>query len=137
MMRDTLQDSEIDYIIVLVDDRFARNHADAVNMVDRLKKHGKNLICVADGINTENERDLEYFRMKSIFSERHRMAIKFSCKYGLHQRVKNGLYHGRKVTEYTSINKRLVVQEEQANIVRIIFEKCAYDNWGFWKIADI
>ena len=41
---DCLQNDDIDYVIVLADHRFARNHADVVNLVDRLIKSGTNLI---------------------------------------------------------------------------------------------
>lgn len=93
MMADCLQNDDIDYVIVLADHRFARNHADA-NLVDRLIKSGTNLICVAGRINTENRNDYDYFRNKSMYSERHRDAILFNCMYGMRQRAKNGLPNG-------------------------------------------
>lgn len=135
MMREALTDSEIDYVIVLADHRFSRNHADTMNLVDRLRSEGKNLICVADKVNTENANDFEYLRYKSIHSERTRNEINFNCMYGLRQRAKNGFYSGGKVTGYSMINGELKVDPERKVIVEEIFKKCAYSNWGYKKIA--
>lgn len=135
MMREVLTSKEVHYVIVLADHRFSRNHADTMNLVDRLRKEGKNLICVADRINTENANDLEYLRYKSIHSERQRHEILFNCMYGLRQRAKEGLYSGGKVTGYYMHNGHLKIDSDGEGIVKEIFDKCANDNWGFKKIA--
>lgn len=65
MLAYCLQSNEVDYVIVLADHRFARNHADAINLTDRLIKSGTHLICIADNINTKNRSDYDYFKNKS------------------------------------------------------------------------
>jgi len=136
MIADCLQNDDIDYVIVLADHRFARNHADAVNLVDRLIKSGTNLICVADRINTENRNDYDYFRNKSMYSERHRDAILFNCMYGMRQRAKNGLPNGGRITGYINTPDGYVINEETSPIVEVIFDKYVNEGWGYRKIAQ-
>ncbi|WP_110928071.1 recombinase family protein [Bacillus massiliglaciei] len=136
MMADCLQSKEIDYVIVLADHRFARNHADSVNLVDRLIKSGTHLICVADRINTSNRSDYDYFKNKSIYSERHREEILFNCIYGMRQRAKNGLHNGGRITGYVTTSEGLKIDPDSSKIIKLIFDKCVNDQWGFRKIAQ-
>lgn len=135
MIGDVLTDEKINYVIVLADHRFARDHADAINMLKRLRQKEKNLICIADHINTENPNDYEYFLYKSIHSERQRREINFNCMYGMRQRAKEGWYSGGKVTGYYMVNGKLKADPDRKEIVHEIFDKCANEKWGFKKIA--
>lgn len=137
MMRICLgNNNDIDYVIVLADHRFARKHADAVNLVDRMIDNGTHLICIADRINTENLSDYDYFKNKSIHSERQRDEILFNCIYGMRQRAKNGLHNGGVITGYITTSKGLIIDEESSKVVKLIFEKYANENWGYRKIAQ-
>ncbi|MCR6112648.1 recombinase family protein [Bacillus sp. A301a_S52] len=137
MMAECLgENNEIEYVVVLADHRFARNHSDAVNLVERMIKNGTNLICIADRINTKNRSDYDYFKNKSIHSERHRDEILFNCMYGMRQRAKNGLYNGGRTTGYTTTSKGLIIDPDSSEVVKLIFEKYVEENWGYRKIAQ-
>lgn len=136
MLAYCLQSNEVDYVIVLADHRFARNHADAINLTDRLIKSGTHLICIADNINTKNRSDYDYFKNKSIFSERHRDEIVFNLMYGMEQNVKNGKPNGGRILGYNSSDNGYVIDPEGSKIVKKIFELCVYEKWGYRKIAQ-
>ncbi|NMA75031.1 MAG: recombinase family protein [Bacteroidales bacterium] len=136
MIANCLQSNEIDYVVVLADHRFARNHADAINLVDRMVKNGTHLICIADNINTSNRSDYDYFKNKSIFSERQRDEIVFNTMYGMRQRAKNGLYNGGRILGYTSSTAGLVIDPKSSIIIKKIFDLYTHEQWGYRKIAQ-
>lgn len=52
------------------------------------------------------------------------------------QRALEGKYNGGRVLGYQSKNKELKIVPEEAEIVKIIFDKYANENWGTKKIAN-
>ncbi|PIC95061.1 hypothetical protein CSV69_13725 [Sporosarcina sp. P26b] len=135
MFNTVLNSTDITHIIVVMDDRFARNHKDAVNLVEMLSTKQKYLISIADNINTENPDQLTFFYMKSVFAEANRSRIVFNVEFGMQQRAKNGLFTGGRVTGYDSINKRLKVNERESELVKDIFNRYVNSQWGYRKIA--
>jgi site-specific DNA recombinase len=137
MLQNVLSSNNIDYIIVHKQDRFARNQVEALYLLNLLQEHGKNLICIADNINTENETAKLFFSIKAMIAEQERWNINFNTKKGMKKRAESGLFNGGRVYGYiTTPSKTLEIHPEQAKIVRFIFEKYAIENWGYKKIAS-
>src|SRR5699024_3360209 len=61
---------------------------------------------------------------------------KFRTSTGMERNHQNGNYNGGKVYGYYSINKKLKPDSKEAKIVKYIFEKYAFNQWGYRKIAS-
>ncbi|UOQ49614.1 recombinase family protein [Gracilibacillus caseinilyticus] len=124
------------YVIVWKADRFARNLLDAMNAFNLLNKHGIYLISIAERLNTENESSIMMLQMLFMWAENERRNIVFNCKNGMRKRAEEGYYNGGKVFGYNSTpNKTLEINEEEAKIIRFIFDRYINERWGYYKIA--
>ncbi|TXL61112.1 recombinase family protein [Cerasibacillus terrae] len=75
------------------------------------------------------------FQLLSSISEYERNVIIDRGKMGMIQRAKEGYYNGGRVLGYDSVNKHLVIYEEQAHIIRLIFDY-AEQNLGYKAIVN-
>lgn len=136
MLNDISKDKSIHTVIVWKLSRLSRSMADLANTVTYLEKYNVNLICITQGINTENPMGKSFVYMSGIFAEMERDNIIETCKMGMKQRAVDGKWNGGKVFGYRSDeDKELVIVEEEATVVREIFNLFTNENWGYKKIA--
>ncbi|SCW86742.1 Recombinase [Paenibacillus tianmuensis] len=55
---------------------------------------------------------------------------------GMSQRAKEGLWNGGQVLGYKSINKELIIVPQEAEIVKLIFQKFTDECWGTKRISN-
>jgi site-specific DNA recombinase len=68
------------------------------------------------------------------FAEMDRENIISNCKMGMKERALNGLWNGGRVIGYKSNSqKQLDIVDNEANIVKIIFDLYANKNWDIRK----
>ncbi|MHA2894290.1 recombinase family protein [Bacillus cereus] len=75
-------------------------------------------------------------QMFGIVSEIERDNIVASVKNGMKQRAKNGLWNSIPPFGYDIVNKKLVVNPEEAKVVQMIFEMYIKQNKGFKAITN-
>lgn len=126
--------NNIKTIITFKLSRISRNVRDVANLVDFLEKNNVNLVCIQDNIDTRTPMGKVFIYLAAIFAEMERDNIVEFGKMGQKQRALNGYWNGGKAYGYKSINKELVIVEEQAEVIREIF-KLYLDGWGYKKIA--
>jgi len=114
--------------------RISRNVRDVANLVDFLEKNDVNLVCIQDNIDTRTPMGKVFVYLAAVFAEMERDNIVEFGKMGQKQRALKGYWNGGKAFGYKSINKELVIVEEQAEVIREIF-KLYLDGWGYKKIA--
>lgn len=85
------------------------------------KKHVR-FITYTDGIDTETVMGKTYTAMLSMVAEMEREHISTNVKMAMKQCFDNGNITARCVLGYDIINKKLVINEKEANIVKFIFE---------------
>lgn len=107
-----------------------------MHALNLLTKQNHIFISVGEMISTENPS--AYMLIQTFFSmaENQRINILQVCRSGMKQRAKEGYWNGGKVYGYKSNSeKTLDIVDEEAKIVRFIFERYIHDQWGYSKIA--
>lgn len=130
-----VEEDDIDYVIVAKQDRISRDPLDSAFILKRLNMADKHLICIADNINTEDPKAQIMFHVLSLVAQLEKEFISFRTTSGMEKRVEDGYYSGGVVFGYIFKEGKLEVNTEQAKIVRYIFEKYAFNGWGYLKIV--
>jgi len=112
---------KIDLILTKEVSRFARNTVDSVQYSRELKSLGVGILFLSDNIFTlDGDSELRLTLMSSLAQEESR-KISERVKWGNKQRFKAGVVYGSRVFGYHLKGGKLTVNEEEAEIVRLIF----------------
>lgn len=115
--------------------RFARNTLDSIFYTRKLKENGVGVIFMNDNINTlDPDAELRLTIMSSIAQEESRKTSD-RVKWGQKRRMEQGVVFGRDMLGYDVKNGRLTINEEGAEIVRLIFHKFVNEDKGTHVIA--
>lgn len=125
----------IDLILTKEVSRFARNTVDTLSITRRLKKQGIYVIFVNDNINTQdNDGELRLSIMATIAQDESRKTSE-RVKWGQKRRMEQGVVFGRDMLGYTVKGGKLYLNEEEAEIVKLIFHKFTNEGKGTHVIA--
>lgn len=130
---------DVSYVLVFKLSRFGRNAADVLNSLQHIQDFGVNLICVEDGIDSSKESGKLTITVLSAVTEIERENILVQTMEGRRQKAREGKWNGGPAPFGYRLNKEkgiLVVDPEEAEIVREIFSLCAYTNKGMDGIAE-
>ncbi|MBU9710897.1 recombinase family protein [Evansella tamaricis] len=130
------REENIEYVIFFKADRIARDNLDALYVYKKITKAKRNLICIADNIDTRDNHAKILYHIMAMIAELEKDNIKFRTSMGMEKNAQNGNFNGGKVYGYYSENKELLLVPDEAKIVRYIFEKYGMDQWGYRKIAS-
>jgi len=140
MLRDVADERDgVDYILVFKLSRFGRNVADVLNSLQLIQDFGVNLVCVEDGIDSSKDSGKLTITVLSAVAEIERENILVQTMEGRKQKAREGKWNGGPAPlgyEIDKENSSLVVNSEEAEIVKIIFEKFAYENMGMVAISN-
>ncbi|MBP2257476.1 recombinase family protein [Virgibacillus alimentarius] len=114
-------------IIVYKIDRISRKTKDALEISDQCEQGNISLISVTEPFDFATSLGKFVYQMVSNVSELERNMIVARGKMGMIQRAKEGYYNGGRVLGYDSVNKELVINEEEAHVVRLIFDYAEQD----------
>lgn len=124
-----------DFIITKEVSRFARNTVDALQYTRELKRLGIGVLFLNDNINTlDPDAELRLTIMSSIAQEESRKTSE-RVKWGQRRRMEQGIVFGRNMLGYDVRGGRLYINEEGAEIVRLIFHKFVNEGKGTHTIA--
>jgi site-specific DNA recombinase len=104
-------------------DRFSRSLKDLILTIDQLKEWGIDFISLQDKIETTSASGKLMFHIISSFAEFERNIIGDRTKFGMERKAKEGGSITRAPKGYSLINKQLVLNKEQAEEVKQIFEE--------------
>jgi site-specific DNA recombinase len=125
-----------DVVLVHKVDRFARNRYDAAIYKSALRKYGIRVIYVMQPIDDSPEGGLLEGILES-FAEYYSRNLAQEVMKGLKQNALKARFNGGYAPlGYDIVDKRYVVNEKEARIVREIFKLCL-DGYGYKKIAEI
>ena len=126
---------EFNLIITKEISRFARNTLDSVQYTRELKQYGVGVIFLNDNINTlDPDSELRLTIMASIAQEESRKTSE-RVKWGQKRRMEAGVVFGRDMLGYDVRDGQMFINEDGAEIVRLIFEKFVTENKGSHTIA--
>lgn len=131
------QKDGISFVLVFKLSRFARNATDALNALEELKKNNVDLICTAEHLDTSDKLGKMMFAIISSVCEMERENIRVQTMEGRREKARKGKWNGGAAPYGYRIGEEdiLVVNEEERPVIELIFQKFAYTDWGFNKIA--
>ena len=132
----TLNFGKFDFIVTKEISRFSRNTLDSIKYTQDLLQNGVGVLFQSDNINTLlPDSELRLTIMSSIAQDEVR-KISERVKFGFKRAIDNGVVLGNsKIWGYEKKDGKLVINEDQAEVVRLIFEMYATQNIGIRKIA--
>ena len=131
-MVDEAAEDKFDLVITKEISRFARNTLDSIQFTRQLLSHGVGVFFQNDNINTlEEDSELRLSILSSIAQEELR-KLSSRVKFGHQQAIKSNVVLGNsRIFGYTKDGGRLVIDEEEATMVRELFELYATDEYSF------
>lgn len=140
MLQDVADDRDgVSYILVFKLSRFGRNAADVLNSLQYIQDYGVNLICVEDGIDSSKDSGKLTITVLSAVAEIERENILVQTMEGRRQKAREGKWNGGQAPFgylLDSKNSTLIVNPEEAEIVRIIFDKFIHTDMGADSISN-
>ena len=129
---------KFDLVITKEISRFARNTLDSIQFTRQLLSHGVGVFFQNDNINTlEEDSELRLSIMSSIAQDELR-KLSSRVKFGHQQAIKDKVVLGNsRIFGYSKDEGRLVIDEEQAPMVRELFELYATDQYSMKQIENI
>ena len=137
MVEEAAED-KFDLVITKEISRFARNTLDSIQFTRQLLGHGVGVFFQNDNINTlEEDSELRLSILSSIAQEELR-KLSSRVKFGHQQAIKSNVVLGNsRIFGYTKDGGRLVIDEEEATMVRELFELYATDEYSMKQIEGI
>lgn len=102
--------------------RISRSVKDMSNMLDKFQKTSTRFISLKENIDTEQVTGKLLIYIISICAEIERDNISEYVKMAKKQEFENGRITAKAVLGYDIVNKKLVINEKESQIVRFIFE---------------
>ena len=136
MVKDA-QAGHFDFIVTKEISRFSRNTLDSIQYTQELLRCGVGVLFESDNINTLlPDAELRLTIMSSIAQDEVR-KISERVKFGFKRAIENGVVLGNdRIWGYEKRDGRLVVKEDEAEIVRTIFHLYANERMGIRTIAN-
>lgn len=129
------KNGELDLIITKEISRFARNTLDSISYTRELKQHGVGVVFMNDNINTlDGDAELRLAIMSSIAQEESRRTSE-RVKWGQRRQMEQGVVFGRSMLGYDVKNGQMTINEEGAEVVRLIFHKFVHEGKGTYVIS--
>ena len=132
------KNGDFDLIITKEITRFARNTLDSIQYTRELLSNGVAIFFQSDNINTlDEDSELRLTIMSGIAQDELR-KLSSRVKFGHQQAIKSGVVIGNsRIFGYKKENKRLVIDEKEAPMVRELFELYATDQYSMKQIEGI
>ena len=123
MLNDIKSGLKVDYVVVYKLSRFGRNAADVLNSLELIQDYGVNLICTDEGIDSSQASGRLLISVLSAVAQIERENILEQTMNGRREKARQGLWNGGQAPYgYKLVDGKLVINEEEAKIVRKIFE---------------
>lgn len=121
MMQD-LKDGKINRIIVYKLDRLTRSIQDLEVICKLIEKYHCSLDSVSEEINTDTAMGVFFIRMTTILAQLEIERTSERTKFGLKGAAKNGHFCGKAPIGYRKVNKELVIDDLESEVVKEIFD---------------
>ena len=136
MLEDIKNGLQVDYIIVYKLSRFGRNAADVLNSLELIQEYGVNLICTDEGIDSSQASGRLLISVLSAVAQIERENILEQSMNGRREKARQGLWNGGMAPYGYHLEKgKLVLNEEEAKIVKIIFDTYANTNMSISELT--
>lgn len=122
-MIDDANNGEFDLILTREVSRFARNTVDTLQYTRKLKEHGIEVFFINDNIKTfDGDGELRLTIMATLAQDESRKTS-IRVKSGQQTSMEKGVFYGNgNILGYDRVGKEMIVNPEQANTVKMIFD---------------
>ncbi|MCR2822738.1 recombinase family protein [Lederbergia panacisoli] len=123
-MRKLVADIERDKfqaVLVWKISRLSRNMLDTLKLLDRLEDYGVKFISYSENFDTGTPIGRLVVQLMASIAEMERNTLSENVKLGMKQRALEGYWNGGIVLGYDLIEKELVINQNEAAIVQLIF----------------
>ena len=128
---------DVQFVLVFKLSRFGRNAADVLNSLQRMQDFGVNLNCVEDGIDSSKDSGKLMISVLSAVAEIERENILVQTMEGRKQKAREGKWNGGFAPYgYKLVNGELQIAEDEAEVIRLIYDKFIHTNIGMSAIAS-
>lgn len=137
-MVDEAAEDRFDLVITKEISRFARNTLDSIQYTRQLLSHGVGVFFQNDNINTlDEDSELRLSIMSSIAQDELR-KLSSRVKFGHQQAIKQNVVLGNsRIFGYRKDQKRLVIDETEAPMVRELFELYSTDKYSMKQLENL
>lgn len=126
----------IDYVLVYKLSRFGRNAADALSSLKKMQRYGVELKCAAEPIDSAGPYGGFMITMMSAVAEIERENILIQTMAGRMQKAREGKWNGGQAPfGYRLKDGILEIDEEEAKIVRLIYDQYVFHQEGIHGVA--
>ena len=126
---------QIDLIVTKEVSRFTRNTVDALQITRELRRRGVGVLFLNDSLDTRtNDGELRLTIMSSVAQDESRKTSERS-KWGQTRSMEKGVVFGGSLLGYDVIGGKMTVNQEGAEVVRLIFHKYLQERKGCSTIA--
>jgi len=126
MTRDA-NEKKFNIILVYKIDRFSRKLKDLIMILENLKEKDINFTSVTEQIDTTSAMGEAFFQIIGVFAQLERGMVKERVELSFERKIKFGEHLARAPIGYAYQNKKLVLDSENAEKVKEIFEMWAKD----------
>ncbi|MFJ8531687.1 recombinase family protein [Bacillus sp. NPDC094106] len=117
-------------------DRLSRNNTDVMSLIDtELMPRNKSLIITSIDMDSSSPTGHMFISLLSTFARYERATIIDRVKAGMQKRAEKGYWNGGLILGYDSVDKKLIINENESKIVREIFQLRA-EGQGYKFIAN-
>ena len=128
---------KVEFVLVFKLSRFGRNAADVLSSLQRMQDFGVNLICVEDGIDSSKDSGKLMISVLSAVAEIERENILVQTMEGRRQKAREGKWNGGFAPYgYKLENGELLIAEDEAEVIRIIYDKYVNTTMGASAVAN-
>lgn len=136
MLADIQDGLQVDYILVYKLSRFGRNAADILNSLALIQDYDVNLISVEEGIDSAQASGKLLISVLSAVAEIERENILEQTMNGRREKARQELWNGGPAPYgYSLKDDSLEINEEEAEIVRLVFDRFANTDMGYGGVA--
>lgn len=123
MIKDAL-DGKIDMILVKSVSRFARNVLDSLTIIEKLREKRIPVVFEKEKLNSlqDDKRTNFMLTMYASIAQEESDSLSDSVNWGIQRRNEQGFVRKAKTYGYDVLNHEYVVNKEQAEVVRLIYE---------------
>jgi len=132
-----MRHGEFDAILVWKVDRISRKNRDVLELIDNeLKPKNMKLLVSTCDIDSSNPNGYMFISLLGTFAEYERSLIIERVSSGMEKRARSGMWNGGQILGYDTVDKSLVINNDESEIVKQIFELRAR-GLGYKSITNV
>lgn len=134
---EAVKDDQISKVIVTKLDRFSRKLQDLLILIELFQSHGVSFISISESFDTNTPSGRLTLQVLGAVAEFERERIRERVIDNMFHAAKKGQWLTQPPFGYKLVDKELVIDENEAKVVRRIFSLYLEDNLGFYAIAKL